>query len=78
MDYYSEIGYPYRVESIITLGPWQCGSLWSPWGVYVKSVQEHSKDVLLAKSFEESSFDSYGSHYPFITSLALTCISSSW
>ena len=38
----------------------------------VKSVQEHSKDIILAKSFEKSSFDSYRLHGSFITSLALT------
>ena len=44
----------------------------------VKSVEEHSRDIILAKLFEESSFDSYGLLGPFITSLALTCISRSW
>ena len=44
----------------------------------VKSVQEHSKDIILAKSFEESSFDSYGLYGIVITSLALTCISRFW
>ena len=29
------------------------------WDRDVKSVQEHSKDIILAKFFEESSFDAY-------------------
>ena len=42
-----------------------------------KSIQEHSKDLFLAKSFEDSSSNSYGLFGPFLTSLVLICISRS-
>ena len=44
----------------------------------VKSVPQHFEHIILAKSFEDSSFDSYGLHGPFIMNLALTYISRSW
>ena len=43
----------------------------------VKSVQEHFKDLFLAKFFEESSFESYELHGAFITRVHMADLCSS-